>query len=472
MNRKTAKAFAWLMLLMIGGTMGAAEGAHFAVPLALRDRAVLIGAGGEELTLGREYGAIDSIAGPEVLAEEELFMARPLEAEAGNRNVLLMNSRGEALTEAVYDYLIQENGLIRFQMNGRQGVMDLSLNELVPCRYTMLVPSGVGTYLGIEGVPYDDQPDGVYYVDAQGAQKPTGARVSSGLGEFSEGLCAATSAQSGRVGYLDAQGNWAIPAQFEYGGLFRNGRAEACIESGYGVIDALGNWMLTPKYTFVSTGFGDGNIIIASRDDKEVYLIDPDSYEVRKTFEGDPIYFKWYFDRNYVVLYRNDRVELVDEVGEVRLETDFSGNFDTHYQMGNRAILRSGPWGEVNAYLIDVDSGEELAGPYRELALLTTGEMGEPYFAFSDFEIIREEDEAGYVEIFEVPYTRMGGLIDGDGDTTIPMGQFMELRTARHGLLYARTLYDVGLVDFAGSWIARYDNGDPEMEDLKALLED
>ena len=462
----------WLLIMLLWsvpmGQAGEAAG-HFAVPLQLRGRMVLVGSDGAELTAGREYSSIESIANGEVAPEEELFAARRLDDEQGRR-VLLMDSRGNELSESVYDYLIQENGWIRYQQNGLQGAMDREGNDIIACQYTMLVPNGEGGYLAIDGVPYDDQPDGVYYVDVQGAQMPTGALVLSGLGEFSEGLCTATSAQSGRVGYLDAKGNWAISAQFEYGGLFRNGRAEVCIESGYGVIDAQGNWLLTPKYTFVSTGFGDGNIIIASQDDREVLMIDPRTYRTNVTFKGDPIYFRWYYDRNYVVLYRNDKVELVDEEGIVRMETGADGNFETHYQMGNRAIMRSGVWGEVNAYLVDADTGEELAGPYREMTLLMIDELGEPYFAFSDFEIIREEEADGYTEIFEVPYTRRGGLIDGDGQFVIPMGQFMELQAAGHGLLYARTLYDIGLVDLSGNWIACYSNEDPDLVEIRKLM--
>ncbi len=429
----------------------------FAVPLQLEGRTVLIGQDGAELTQGRGYISIESIGDANTDPQDELFMARPSYDEEGTSLALLMDSTGRELTDATYDYLLQENGLIRYQKNGLQGVMDRDLKSVIPCRYTMLVPNGEGGYLGIDGIPYDDVPDGVYYVDTTGVETPTGALVLSGLGEFGEGLCTATSAQSGRVGYLDMKGNWAIPAQLEYGGTFRGGRAEACIESGYGVIDTLGNWLLTPKYTLASTGFGDGNIILASQDERAVYMIDPESYQVKKTFEGDQIYFGAYFDRNYVVLYMKDKVQLIDEDGNVALETGADGSFDTSYKMGNCVIMRDGPWGEVNAYLMNAATEQEIAGPYRELTLLTTSDTGEPYFAFSDFEVMEESGEGDAREVFEVPETRRGGTIDASGATVIPMDKFVALEDAGHGLLRAETLTELGLVDVRGNWVARYE---------------
>ncbi len=452
------KMLAALLLLLIALPLHvpAQEAARFAVPLQLAGRTVLIGQDGTELTKGRDYLSIESIAEADTPPQDELFVARPSYDEVGTGLALLMDSKGQELTDASYEYLLQENGQIRYQKNGLQGVMDRALGSIVPCRYTMLVPNGAGGYLGIDGVPYDDEPDGVYYVDAQGKESPTGALVMSGLGEFSEGLCTATSAQSGRVGYLDELGNWAIPAQLEYGGTFHGGRAEACIESGYGVIDRQGNWLLTPKYALVSTGFGDGNIILASQDERAVYLIDPDNYQVKKTFSGDQIYFGAYFDRNYVVLYMADKVQLIDEDGNVALETAADGNFDAYYQMGERVIMRDGPWGELNAYLMDAETGEEIAGPFRELVMMTTGGAGEPYFAFSDFQVMEASDGGEDSEVFEVPETRRGGTIDGEGAVVIPMGSFMALEEAGHGLLRAETLQEVGLVDLQGQWIARY----------------
>lgn len=455
MRAKMLAAMA-LVMMVLGGAALAEDAATFAVPLQLPGRTVLIGQDGTELTQGREYLSIESIADADTAPQDELFIARPMYDEVGTGLALLMDSKGQELTDATYDYLLQENGLIRYQKNGLQGVMDRELKSVVPCRYTMLVPNGEGGYLGIDGVPYDDEPDGVYYVDGTGKESPTGALVLSGLGEFAEGLCTATSAQSGRVGYLDAKGNWAIPAQLEYGGTFHGGRAEACIESGYGVIDRQGNWLLTPKYALVSTGFGDGNIILASQDETAVYMIDPDSYQIKKTFTGDQIYFGAYFDRNYVVLYMADKVQLIDEDGNVALETVAEGNFDAYYQMGERVIMRDGAWGEVNAYLMDAETGEEIAGPYRELTMLTTDEAGAPYFAFSDFQVMEASSGGEDSEIFEVPDTRQGGTIDGDGNVVIPMGTFMGLEDAGHGLLRAETLTELGLVNLHGQWVAKY----------------
>lgn len=443
-----------VMCLSIGAAAGA-ESAHCVV-LPLPECAMLISPSGEALTERGAYADIRLISHEDVEGENQLFIATPSYDEVASGLSLLMNSKGQALTEPVYDDLIHEGDLIRFQQNGLWGIMNMERKAVAPAMYQVLEPNGEGGYLALGSDPYDDTPDGVYYVDASGVETATGARVSSGLGNFSEGLCTATSAESGRVGYLDAQGNWAISAQFEYGGDFKNDRAEACIESGYGIIDRKGNWLLTPKYTLVSTGFGDGNIILASQGSREVLMIDPRSYQVKKTFEGDEIYFGAYFDRDYAVLYTMDKVRLIDEEGTVLMETVQAGNFDAWYRMGARIIKREGPWGEVNNYLCDV-AGKVVAGPYRELSLMCNDDQGNAYFGFSDFEVKKPGGaETDYFEMYEVPNTRKGGLIDQDGKVRIELGKFERLEEAGVGRLIAETDREMGIVDVDGEWIVKY----------------
>ena len=54
-----------------------------------------------------------------------------------------------------------------------------------------------------------------YYVDEQGVERATGIRVQYGLSRFSEGLMPVMDGVSGRMGYLDRQGNWAITPQYD-----------------------------------------------------------------------------------------------------------------------------------------------------------------------------------------------------------------------------------------------------------------
>lgn len=442
-----------LALVFSAGAALAEEGRAIVLPMS--DGCVLIASDGQSLTARGAYEDICSISREDVPPEDELFLATPTYDEEASGLSLLMNSKGEALTDPVYDFMQHEGSVVRYYQDGLQGTMDLQLSPIVPCEYYILSANGEGGYLGLDSDPYDDKPDGVYYIDPSGVETATGARIISGLGNFSEGLCTATSAESGRVGYLDAMGNWAIAPQLEYGGDFKNGRAEACLESGYGIIDATGNWLLTPKYTLVSTGFGDGNMILASENNRVVHLIDPRNYQVKKSFQSDEIYFGTYFDRNYVVLYTSDSVQLIDEDGNVLMETAKDGNFSVRFEMGDRVIKRTGAWGELNTYLMDL-SGEEIAGPYRELALLDSdGES--TYFTFSDFDTQQQADsDQDFVETWEVPDSRRDGVIDQDGEVTIDVGEFSRLDYTGRGYLIAETQESIGLVDFNGQWLAQF----------------
>ncbi len=444
-----------LALLMLGlfACHALADAPH-AMVLPLPEGCVLVSAEGKALTERGAYQSISSISPEDVEPGSELFIATPSYDEQASGLSLLMNAKGEPLTDPVYDYLMHEGGVIRYFQDGLQGVMDLQLAPIVSCQYTVLCPNGEGGYLGLTGDPYDDKPDGIWYINAAGEESPTGAMVTGALGDFSEGLCAATSAESGRVGYLDAKGAWAISPQLEYGGSFKNGRAEACIESGYGIIDKAGSWLLTPKYSLVSTGFGDGNIILASQDVSSVYLIDPRDYKVKKAFEGDEIYFGAYFDRNYVVLYMRDKVQLIDEEGNVLMETGPDGNFDAWYAMGDRVIAQRGLWGEKNAYLVDL-SGKEIDGPHNNIVLLGSDAQGEPCFGFTD-ETGAPPTEGGWLESYIDLSIRNGGVMDKNGVALIEAGRFSALDYAGPGYLIAVTKDEAGLVDMKGNWLIKF----------------
>ena len=152
---------------------------------------------------------------------------------------------------------------------------------------------------------------------------------------------------------------------------------------------------------------------------------------------------------------------LIDEDGDVLMRTRQDGNFEAWYEMGDRVIKRDGPWGGLNAYLMD-GAGREIAGPYRDIALMGTGADGEPYFVFSDFDVAWEpEDPDDIGEPEAVPGTRRGGLMDRDGDIAIEMGRFISLNFAARGYLIAETGDEIGLVDMRGEWLVKFDKQIP-----------
>lgn len=439
MNKcKFTMLMALMLLLVSGAAISEVPASGRPMVLPLGDGAVLVSAAGELLTERGVYASILPISDEDTAAENMLFSATPAYDEQQSGLLLLMNAQGEALSDPVYSALYQDGQLVRYVQNWLYGVMDFSLNPIIQCKYSLLVPNGEGGYIGLTGELYDDEPDGVWYIDLMGNEIATGVRVLGSIGEFSDGLCTAISYDTGRLGYLNAKGEWAIAAQLEYGGAFRNGRAEACLESGYGIIDKAGNWLLTPKYQLVSTGFGDSNIILACEDETAIDMIDPRNYRVKKTFKGDEIYFGAYFDRDYVVLYMKDKVELIDEEGNVLLTTGSQGNFDAWYAMGGRVIMREGT-PAPDAYLVDV-SGEKIAGPFQAMTLIGTGEDGKSYFAFT-------EGDPNAIDL-------KAGVMDQDGNVTIQPDE-RELFDYLEGMLVARDDDEIGLCDFFGNWLIK-----------------
>lgn len=66
---------------------------------------------------------------------------------------------------------------------------------------------------------------------------------------FSDGLAAVT--LDGKVGYINAAGDFVIRPQFELAGAFKLGRAAAGSRDGLGLIDGSGKWLVRPMFSQV-----------------------------------------------------------------------------------------------------------------------------------------------------------------------------------------------------------------------------
>jgi len=97
---------------------------------------------------------------------------------------------------------------------------------------------------------------------------PGGAESLQAIGPFDSERAPAKDA-GGKWGYLDPQGNWAIPAQYERAGVFRNGLAPAREPGGrWGFLKPDGSWGIEPKYSRVK-GFSDGLAAVSEAGEPE-----------------------------------------------------------------------------------------------------------------------------------------------------------------------------------------------------------
>ena len=132
------------------------------------------------------------------------------------------------------------------------------------------------------------------YPRACGTSTPDGAAADTGLtvqpqfsAEFAEGLaplCVST-AEGWRYGYVNARGELAIPAAFDYAEDFRDGYAAArTLSGGMGLLRPDGSWALEPVYSELGYLWGDGAAFYALREGS-VELIDRETLRVRAAFD-------------------------------------------------------------------------------------------------------------------------------------------------------------------------------------------
>lgn len=70
-----------------------------------------------------------------------------------------------------------------------------------------------------------------------------------GIRSYNSGLARAK--YNGKIGFLDHEGNWAIPAKFDDGSDFSEGGAAVKVDDQWGIIDRKGNWIVPPQYEYV-----------------------------------------------------------------------------------------------------------------------------------------------------------------------------------------------------------------------------
>ncbi|MBR2570717.1 MAG: WG repeat-containing protein [Clostridia bacterium] len=373
----------------------------------------------------------------------------------------LLNETGQRVTDRAFETLLSDNGrTILFTVGQKTGVLDGGGNEIIPASYTQIVPCPDGCYLALTGDPYDAGADGVYHLDASGEESPTGARVLYGLGYFESGLMAAC-APDGRMGYLGADGEWAIRPQFEYAGDFYGSYAEASVESGSGMIDKSGNWRILPKYTVFQKSPTESGVMIGQTEVTSAVLFDPETFGESSRIESGEVYFSAYYDNGLAAVYLSDSTQLIDARGTVLLDLPVDANVDTWRMMGQRAIVQSGEWGDASFRLYDF-SGRVVTGPWQEIQALGQGTDGKALFACIRWDVTEEVDiDLGWRMLEEVPDTREIAILDEDGAERMPAARLDEVEKLDGGLLL-RVNGRVRVVDESGKTLFQEETEEDE----------
>lgn len=434
------KIFAVLLALLV--PIGAAQAASIAV--AFTDTAALIDAEGAQVLAPGLYATIFA------LDEEGNYFCGGVEGENGFSYALL-DAQGNALTGTDYEMLSYRDGYVLFLQDGLYGAMLPDGEVVVSAAYTQLVTNGQGGFLALNTDCFDDQPDGLYLLDAQGNSTATGVKTVGMLDQdFREGLMPLLSAENNLYGYVDASGQWAVRPQFAYASSFLNGRAVASLSTGYGLIDLTGNWVLTPKYATLV--YDDAKLAVAVQDDSPVLGFDPLSGAERFRIEGEAAFVSVYdgmiqvFDGQHATLYDYDGNRIYEGSPAASYAAGVAGDY----------ILSDGQWGAECAYILDA-AGTVQAGPYKALFPLFSLD-GKGYYCFMTFDAQRIYDEALDVEYYEWDESSVRyGVIDEAGNTCIE-ARFEELWSVGSAdLMLAREGEILGVIDLTGNWVYRFD---------------
>ena len=175
---------------------------------------------------------------------ERSFVA--LRYDADGSQATLLDAAGQPLTDRRYEYIYAQDGELLAMRDGLMGVLDWDGSEILPARYASIVPTGSGAYLTTTGNPGDGIADEIYLTDADGVSSYLGDNACC-MGRFSEGLLVAQ-ALTGKFGYLDTSGQWAIAPIYDQADEFQGGRAVVARGGLYGMIDAKGALVLPLRY--------------------------------------------------------------------------------------------------------------------------------------------------------------------------------------------------------------------------------
>ena len=351
-----------------------------------------------------------------------------------------------AVTEFLYDFIEAQGDTIYCVEGPCYGVLTPEGEQAVPCQYTYLTHNGEGGYLGLRTDPYDENPDGVYHLDGDGAETPTGVKVLHVYARMQEGLLPAMSTENGMYGYLGGDGLWAIAPQYEYAGPFVEGRAAATASTGAGLISPEGSWLVTPQYDYVDNPETPGKYRYATGE-AGVCLIDNDTWRVARRFPGGSAFSA----QGYVVVTSGGETVLFGPEGDEKFRLSDEYIISAWDIQGERVVVSRGEWGEEGYCLYDM-TGEPVSDGYQWIV-----SMGNGLFAAARFQVEKRAYQEGALTLNEeVPGTMREGCLDGEGQLIIPM-EYEILYALSHDRLWTEKDGKGYLCDEKGQVIQEYD---------------
>lgn len=449
-GRLTGRAALLLAALLALCPAVLAEGGN--CPVQLPDTAVLVNQEGADVILPGEYSILYEMYG----------LPEGLTLYAGARqddfsSYALVDADGRRVTEFDYRLLEYRNGGVLFVQDEGCGFMDEQGQVLIAPEYSWLLPTGEGGWLALKTDPYDDSPDSVYCVAADGTSGASGVRIGYGLYDMGEGLSAASDPVTNLYGYIGPDGQWAIQPAYDWAGIFADGLAQADSSGKTGLIDRTGRWVIAPEYDSIQ--YRDRDSLIMAGIGNTIELLDAGTLEKLNEYTGEIIYGYLSVGGGAVLVMDGYAVIVSRSGGEIaRLE----GCLDVSQWdgMDDEVIAQMGEYGTPSAYLYSAD-GSCLAGPYQNIMPLGSAD-GETYYTFVAFDAEQVEyEEYGMSFWDEIPGTRRCGVIAPDGRELCAFDAEYISFTGENRMLI-QTEDAVLLADFSGNVLREFANNDGE----------
>lgn len=370
------------------------DGAHAAVSVRMDEGALLLREDGNEIV---SLGVYEDI----VALGNDLFAAEK------DGLYLLLDGEGKARTEARYSDLCPAGDVFLACRDGLWGLMDVAGTEIGEFAYETVTTDGEGHFWAMQTVGGRISTGDVFLLDAMGGKINATVQIGELSDTAGDGLIAVYLPETAQWGYMDAQGEMVIPAQYSTAGAFACARAAVVQNGCWGVIDTGGGCIVSPEYDALE--ISQAGFIIGMQSGIGVYLLNLNGEEIA-FYEGDEC-FACVVGNGYS-LYDGRELYLYDASGTFiesisRLGSVYAG-------LNGQWILSDGAWGENCVYL----SGTEK----KWQNIYPLGMAGEDaLYVCMQVNVARYVSELlGEVQLAVDMETARYGVLGADGEARIP----------------------------------------------------
>lgn len=322
-------------------------------------------------------------------------------ATVDGRLYALMNEQGTVLTEAYYDELRFDSGVLMAYRDGGWGLLSVDGVELTSFDFGVILPDGAGNCWALREGGVDM---GVLLLDKFGNTTFTALHAQH-WGEPGEGKLA-LQLPDGLWGYCDTSGMLSIPAEFDWAESFTAGCAAVVRQGYWGAIDSEGGWIIQPEFERVE--ISEAGFLLASGDGRvSVWSVNGDKLA---QYFGEGIWAAL-VGEDYIIC---DTESLRVYSAQAVLLEELDPRASVGEGLDGQLVLSEGMWGDTCVRL----TGTQIM--YQNLYPLCTA-GGEPIYACMGVQTAYYvNDMLGEIQLSVDMDSVRYGLVDASGEQLLP----------------------------------------------------